>query len=89
MRLTEEQILNSQNNLVSFLNNFGSTIYDNFDLSSKQLQTQINEYSQKYFRSTKRWTKDEAHKMAFARYRNGYLGFELIEKLNNETLNID
>ncbi len=32
----------------------------------------------------KRWTKDEAHQMAFKRYRNSYLGIELIEDLNLE-----
>lgn len=32
----------------------------------------------------KRWTKEEAHKMAFKRIRNSYLGIKLAEELENE-----
>lgn len=37
----------------------------------------------------KRWTKDEAHKMAFRRERNNYLSKKLLENLNNETIEVD
>jgi len=48
----------------------------------------FDEFIQAYCTTNKfgvaQWSKDKAHKMAFTRYRNTYLGFNLSEKLITE-----
>jgi hypothetical protein len=52
----------------------------------KGLQSGKVEYDNKILEQVPKWTKEVAHKMAFRRYRNTYLGRNLVESIPNENL---
>lgn len=87
IRFTEEQIVKHTMKCIDFINYLISSLMKNdFDETrTPSMNDIIQAYPSINNLYVSGWTKDDAHKKAFARYRNSYLGFALSEKLTLET----
>jgi hypothetical protein len=75
VRFAEEQVVKYAEQCYSLINKLIQGVnMANFNFNVKELPP------------VPQWTKDEAHKLAFVRSRNKYLGRNLIEKIPNEIL---
>jgi hypothetical protein len=87
IRFAEEQIIKETEKCVDFVVYVVEAIVkDKIDLGSMSFEELVLAFCSPQKFSTPQWSKDDAHKMAFARYRNRYLGFSLTEKLSTEFL---
>lgn len=75
MRFSEKQVVTQEKECVDFIMKFINNI-------EKGIRTDLENDIKK----EPKWTKEKAHKLAFARYRNTYLNTVLIEKLQDELI---
>lgn len=82
IRFTEEQVVKYPSECCDFI----IETIENITKSVVNTNTfSYSKYGAKLI-SVKQWTKDDAHKLAFARYRNTYLPRNLVEKISIENM---
>lgn len=85
IRLTEEQVIKHTQISIDFISFVISAILNVESITHLNSNELINSYPKLNKFSVTQWTKEEAHKKAFGRYRNLYLGITFSEQLFTET----
>lgn len=91
VRFTEEQVVKKPNLCIDLLHDIVLDClgYSTTDLSKFPNLPYTSKLLLKSTTRYERWTRDEAHEMAFRRYRNTYLSKAFVEYLPTETRNED
>ena len=78
IRFAEEQIFNFPDDCVKFIENFINYTEDYINYTLDDFC--FDDYLSPTIKSINKWTKEEAHRMAYKKYRNKYLGRYLDSK---------